>query len=314
MIIIDRREDLSQYIKNGTAMALGNFDGLHRAHMKIIQAAVDYAKSHGTKSVVYMFREHPSNFIEGLDEVKYITPNQYKEEILKTTQVDILYYESFPHMEKKSPIEFLNYLAEQFRVKYISAGFNFTFGYHASGNEQFLREQGSKMGIDVDIIPRESYHGEVISSSRIRELIREGNVFLASRFLGRPYFVLGVVEHGRKLGTNLTFPTINSHVNEIALLPKNGVYITRTFIDGILHKSITNIGIKPTIGGEDLTVETYIIDFKGDLYGRNIKIDFLDRIRDERKFDSLEALKEQISKDVKTAAAYEHDQAAETLM
>ena len=314
MIIIDSLEKLSHYIKSGTAIALGNFDGLHRAHMKIIQSAVDYAKAHGIKSIVYMFREHPSNFIEGCTEVKYITPNLYKEEILKATDVDILFYDSFPQMEKKSPEEFLDYLSHDFKVKFISAGFNFTFGYHASGSEAYLRSRCAELGIETDIIQREAYHGEVISSSRIRELIREGNVFLASRFLGRPYFVLGVVEHGRKLGTNLTFPTINSHVNEIALLPKNGVYITRTFIDGVLHKSITNIGIKPTIGGEDLTVETYIIDYKGDLYGRNIKIDFLDRIRDERKFDSLEALKEQISRDVKTAAEYEHDQAAENLM
>lgn len=310
MIIIDSLKELSEYTKNGTAIALGNFDGLHRAHMKIIQSAVDYAKSHEMKSIVYMFREHPSNFIKGYSEVKYITPNLYKEEILKNTNVDIVFYDSFPQMEKKSPEEFLDYLTNYFKVKFISAGFNFTFGYRATGNETFLRNRCAQLGIETNIIRREAYQGEVISSSKIRELIREGNVFLASRLLGRPYFVLGVVEHGRKLGTNLTFPTINSHVNEIALLPKNGVYITRTFIDGVLHKSITNIGIKPTIGGEDLTVETYIIDYKGDLYGRNIKIDFLNRIRDEKKFGSLEALKDQIAKDVKIAAEYVHDQAA----
>jgi len=292
-------------IKTATAIALGNFDGLHIAHMEVINAAIEFAKAHELTSMVYTFLEHPKNVTDKAGQVRYITPIRQKEAILEKTGLDVLYLDSFTQeLMKMSPEAFLTYLKETFGAKFLSVGYNYTFGYMAGGDVAFLKEWCADNGIELFVAKPVYLEGKLVSSSRIRKAIATGHVGLAARMLGRPYFVSGRVEHGKKLGSTLGFPTINTHVSECSVLPKFGVYVTHTFIDEVLHKSITNIGIKPTIGTNELTIETYIIDFDGDLYGKNIRVDFLDFLRAEKKFASYDALKAQITSDVETARAY----------
>jgi riboflavin kinase/FMN adenylyltransferase len=306
MRTIRRKESEKDSIGVNTAIALGNFDGLHIAHMEVISAVIDYAKAHDLTSMVYTFSEHPKNVTDRTGEVRYITPTQQKEAVLKKTGLDILYLDIFtPELMKMTPEAFLVYLKEALGAKFLSVGYNYTFGYKASGDVAFLEKWCSANDVELYVAKPVYLEGKPVSSSRIRKSISVGNVELAVRMLGRPYFVSGCVEHGRKLGTSLGFPTVNTKVNECSVLPKFGVYVTHTFIDGVMHKSITNIGIKPTIGTNELTIETYIIDFEGDLYGKDIRVDFLVFLRDEKKFASYEALSEQIASDVETARAYE---------
>ncbi len=282
-------------IYEDTLIILGNFDGLHIGHIRVIENGLKYAKEHSLKSGVFMFENHTRN-------AKLITPNELKFEILENIAPDFLYIEKFDEiLMKKSPEEFVQMLIKKFGIKAVCIGYDYHFGYMAQGDANTMYELGKKYNFDVIVTEKIALDDITVSSTYIRDLIKMGDVKGASRFLGR-YFVLeGKVEEGLHNGTKLGFPTANISINEFALLPKNGVYAGYTTINKRKYKSVINVGNNPTFDAKKITVESHIIDFDEDIYGKDATVSFVEHIRDDIKFNSLDELVKQISHDKEMA-------------
>ena len=212
--------------------------------------------------------------------------------------VDLIYFEEFnEEYMKLTPEGFIKYLCEKFKVKGIVVGFNYRFGYKNIGNIEMLKELSTKYGYELYVMEPYNYENEVISSTRIRDALLNGNVDKAMKMLNRPYIIKGKVVHGKKLGRTIGFPTANLDYSKEALIPRKGVYYTNVQWQGKIYKGITSVGNNPTVNGDKLTIETYILDFNNDLYGHNIKVYFIKKIRDEKKFNSIDDLVIQLKKD-----------------
>ncbi|MBR5309309.1 MAG: bifunctional riboflavin kinase/FAD synthetase [Clostridia bacterium] len=291
-----------------SCVALGNFDGVHTGHKKIISAAVAYARESGLSSCVYTFDSHPTLTLGNAKPI--ITDNSEKAEIIRKLGCDALYYECFESVRELSPKEFCHrILKDKLNAECVFCGENHRFGYKGSGTVEDLKRELAPLGIGVSVIPYATYEGEIISSSKIRTLIEDGNIKVATELLGQRYSVSGTVMHGKKLGRTLGFPTLNIPVGIGRVTPKFGVYVTECLLDGVIYKGVSNIGIRPTTDSETensrlVNCETYLMGFSGDAYGKEITVYFNDFIRPEMKFDSVEALKERISEDVLTAKEY----------
>ena len=289
-----------------TATALGNFDGVHLGHQALISEAVKQAKEKGLKSAVFTFSNHPKNVISGTNMVKNIIYNDEKEDILEAMGVDYLfsldYTKEFGSMEPKEFTAEL--LVKHFRVKHVVCGFNYRYGYGAKGDSQTLIEQGCIQGFDVSVMDAVSLEGSVVSSTLIRGLITQGEMEECGRYLGRNYSIGGTVIEGNHIGRTIGFPTCNITVDETMVSPASGVYVTRCRVDGQVYPAITNVGSKPTIGLYHKNVETHLLDVKVDLYGKEIRVEFLKKLRDERKFENIEALTEEIQRNCDTAREY----------
>ncbi|MBP3361129.1 MAG: bifunctional riboflavin kinase/FAD synthetase [Clostridia bacterium] len=278
-----------------TVVALGTFDGLHRAHMKIIKAAERYAVKAGLKWGVMLFDIIPANAV-GARKAGLLMTNDEKKEIL--SGADFFYTESFDSdFYGKSPEEFINYLKCTLHASAVSVGYNYRFGNNAAGDVRLLEELCKNAGIKVLVTEKTELDGQVVSSTVIRELVAEGRVDEASEFLGRNFFITGDVESGLQNGRKMGIPTANIHA-EGRLLPKSGVYSGYCTFDGIRRKAIINVGSNPTFGGSSVTIEGHILDFDGDIYGKGIKAEFVRRLRDEQKFKSSEELAARIKKDI----------------
>ncbi|MBQ2270329.1 MAG: riboflavin biosynthesis protein RibF, partial [Firmicutes bacterium] len=204
-----------------------------------------------------------------------------------------------------SPQEFTaELLVKHFRVKHVVCGFNYRYGYKAQGDSQTLIEQGCILGFDVSVMDAVSLEGSVVSSTLIRGLIAQGEMEECSRYLGRNYSIGGTVIEGNHIGRTIGFPTCNITVDETMVAPASGVYVTCCRVDGQTYPAITNVGSKPTIGLYHKNVETHLLDVKVDLYGKDIRVEFLKKLRDERKFDNIEALTEEIRRNCDTAREY----------
>ncbi len=289
------------------AVALGNFDGIHRGHRELIDTAVREAGRKGIRSAVFTFSEHPRNVMAGRTVVRNIIYDDEKIRLLKKAGVDYLF--SLPFDEKmrtQSPEAFVReLLIDRFHVSTAICGFNFSYGHKAAGTAETLQAAGREHGFDVVVIPSVAdEEGEVISSTLIRQCIMEGDIRKATALLGRSYTLRGTVIHGQKLGRAIGFPTCNITVDETMVTPANGVYITNCYIDGIRHCSITNVGNKPTVGRFEKNIETNILNFNEDVYGKIIVVEFIEQIRTEKKFSGLEELKAQIREDIRTASAF----------
>lgn len=283
-------------IKDKTTVALGIFDGVHKAHTALIKKAVETAEKEGFLSVVFTFSQSPKN------NAGYITKNSLKEKYINNLNPDyLLVQEMNKEFMSLSPEEFIKTLKEKFNVSKVFVGENFTFGKNKAGNTKLLELLGEKYGFSVCSEELKKEDGEVISSSVVRDCLKSGDVEKAEKILGRKYEISGITETGNKLGRTINFPTANIYPDENMLIPKYGVYKTATFISGKEYKSITNVGVKPTVEKNRLSIETHILDFKGDLYGKEIYVKFEKFIRPETKFESLEELKKQISKDIEKA-------------
>ncbi|MBQ2271299.1 MAG: bifunctional riboflavin kinase/FAD synthetase, partial [Firmicutes bacterium] len=292
-------------IKNieATATALGNFDGVHLGHQELIREAVKQAREKGLKSAVFTFSNHPKNVISGTNMVKNIIYNDEKEEILESMGVDYLFSLDYTkEFGSLSPQEFTaELLVKHFRVKHVVCGFNYRYGYKAQGDSQTLIQQGCILGFDVSVMDAVSLEGSVVSSTLIRGLIAQGEMEECSRYLGRNYSIGGTVIEGNHIGRTIGFPTCNITVDETMVVPASGVYVTCCRVDGQTYPAITNVGSKPTIGLYHKNVETHLLDVKVDLYGKDIRVEFLKKLRDERKFDNIEALTEEIRRNCDTA-------------
>ncbi len=293
-------EKLNRFLEEGTYsyVALGSFDGLHSGHLSLVNKIIELANENKGRSIVYTFKNHPRTLIKGATPPKLLMDNESKEEILEALGVDLIYFEEFnEEYMKLTPEGFIKYLCEKFKVKGIVVGFNYRFGYKNIGNIEMLKELSTKYGYELYVMEPCNYEDEVISSSRIRNELLNGNINKAMKMLNRPYFIKGKVVHGKKLGRTIGFPTANLDYSKEALIPRKGVYYTNVQWQGKIYKGITSVGNNPTVNGDKLTIETYILDFNNDLYGHNIKVYFIKKIRDEKKFNSIDDLVIQLKKD-----------------
>lgn len=291
-------------IEEETCIALGTFDGVHTGHRRIIDGVVKSAKEKGMKSAVLTFDKHPLTILRPKEEVKLIIDNSVKAEIISRLGVDYLIFinfdEEFAKVEARA---FIDALITNFNAKVLACGYNYNFGFKGMGNVELLRELEKKLFYKLSVMERVTYHNHIVSSSDIRNKIQAGKIPDANTLLGYKLFYKGIVETGNKLGRHLGFPTANIEIIQNSCL-KNGVYITNTYIEGNSYQSVSNVGFKPTIGEHKRNIETYILDFEDNLYGKEIKVEFLEFIRDEKKFDSIEELKKRVHRDISTATEY----------
>ncbi len=287
----------SDFSLNASIVTIGNFDGVHIGHQKIINLAKESAEKSQLPLVVVSFDPHPGKVLYPGKAPKLIKTRKQKRDLLRKMGVDYFYVINFtPSFAKKSPEDFVNeVLIDSLGAREIYVGFNFAFGLNRSGNVDFLKKQGEKKGFKVFPVPPVKVDGEIVSSSAIRKLLEEGNVRKANRFLGRYYYLEGIVIHGQQIGRKIGFPTANI-ITENELVPRLGVYASYTRLNGHELPSITNIGYKPTFGSEKIIVETHIFDFNREIYGELIEVKFVDFIRPEKKFDSVESLVSEIKK------------------
>ncbi|WP_265443528.1 bifunctional riboflavin kinase/FAD synthetase [Acetivibrio straminisolvens] len=306
MKVIYGAESNYNFIKP-TGVGLGNFDGLHIGHMALIDKLIKESELNSLDSVVYTFSKHPENIIRKELFTPLITSTHKKVELLEKTRLNYLYFEKFDeNFSRMQPEEFVkDILVGKFNMRLAVAGFNYRFGYRGQGDTGLLHKMGNELGFKVIVIEPIMLEEEVVSSTRIRSYILEGDMDRVFAFLGRHYSVAGKVEKGRRVGNTIGFPTANIYPEEYLVLPSNGVYITKTLIDGKMHPSISNIGNNPTFGGLDkISVETYILDFEKSIYGKEIEVFFISKLRGEIKFDSVKELTDQIEKDIEIAKKY----------
>lgn len=283
-----------------SVVALGFFDGVHIAHQKIISRAVNYAKENNLSPLALTFDDSPLKLLSDKS-VSYITTNLQKKEIINSLGADVHFLPLNEDLLNMSPEEFIKeILVEKFNIKYAVCGYNYRFGKNGSGDTNMLISLGKQFGFNVEVCDCVESGGESISSSRIRKLISDGNIKEANLLLGRNFYVSGTVCEGKHLGRTIGFPTANVFFNDDVIIPKNGVYKTIAVVGEKSFTAITNTGINPTVGGEKLRTETYIPSLYENLYGKEIRIEFVDFIRPEIKFESIEHLKNQISKDIKS--------------
>ncbi len=275
-------------VSQKTAVAIGLFDGVHVGHQALLRA-----QNPQYVSLVFTFDTKPNHL-----RFKNILSLQEKEAVFAQCGVELFYLQPFTDMVKQMEREaFLDLLIEQFGMAQLVVGEDFHFGKGARGNVAYLREMQSVKGFTLTVVPAVLMQEHRVSSTRIRKLLEHGKVREAADCMGRMYFVRGRVTQGNRIGRTIGFPTANLSAEK--LLPKFGVYATLVEFDGTLYKGMTNVGKKPTIEGErNATVETHLLDFDGDLYGKEITVWFVQWIREERKFDGLAALKEQIARDM----------------
>jgi len=293
---------------NKRVMALGFFDGIHIGHAALIQKAKEMARRQGAVPSVLTFDQHPDTFVRGEPVPLINSPFDRKDIIGRLFGVHEVVFIHFDERVMRMHWEaFLERVVSDFNVTGFVAGHDFTFGYKGEGNVDCLVKKSRELGIECEIIPKVELEGITVSSTYIRELIAAGDIERANLFLGHPHVLTDKVCHGHKLGSSMGFPTINMRFTEGVIVPPYGVYATKVHIQGEkrMRLAVTNIGVRPTLGGSTkVSAESYILDYTGNLYGKQVRVEFYKMLRPERKFESIEALKAQIKKDIETARAY----------
>lgn len=286
-------------------LTIGNYDGLHLGHRRIIERIKLKAREQKGTSMLMTFHPHPLTILKPEKFVGLITPLHVKRRLIEEAGIDVLFIIPFTdEFHLISPESFVDsLLMEKLGIKGLIVGYDFRFGKGGKGNVEYLASKSTEYGFFFEIQAAITLDGEKVGSNRIRKIIQDGDVGKARAQLGRPYMIEGTVIKGDGRGRTIGFPTINLK-SDFPLIPKRGVYISMVEIDGKKFSSVTNIGYNPTFDGQGLTIETYILDFSQDLYGREIVLYFLNRIRDEVKFSSVDELKGNIWKDVETAREY----------
>ncbi|MGO8791070.1 MAG: bifunctional riboflavin kinase/FAD synthetase [Terriglobia bacterium] len=281
-----------------SVVTIGNFDGVHLAHQTLLRRVVEVARPQGARATAVTFEPHPIKVLAPDHAPKLLTPLQRKVELVAATGIDLLVVLPFTReLARHTPLEFVRrVLVDPLHASSVHVGPNFRFGYRQSGDTEILEELGKQEGFRVEVVPLLYMRGDRVSSTRIRELLTEGLVHKANRLLGRPFSSRGPIVAGMGVGRKHTVPTLNLAPIE-EQLPKVGVYVTHTLLAGVPHDSVTNVGFKPTFGNHRLTVETFLLDFKGQIDETDMEIEFLYRLRDEMKFQNPAILKVQIQED-----------------
>jgi riboflavin kinase/FMN adenylyltransferase len=290
-------------------VSVGNFDGVHRAHAHVLGEIVRRSRQRESKPVAVIFEPHPARILRPDSGLKLLTPLPEKLRLLEATGIDAVLILPFGRdLSLMTPRQFAErILKKKLHATEVHEGYNFRFGHKAAGDVKVLAQLGQEMGFAVEVYPEQTLRGEPVSSSHIRKLVGEGRVSRARHLLARPFCILGAPGRGRGLGSKYTVPTINLARYE-ELVPKDGVYITCTRVDAENFDSVTNVGNRPTFGVDSFAIETHLLNFHPiDLTPESeVEICFLNRVRDEIKFPSVEALREQIGRDVTKAQRYFH--------
>ena len=294
----------TEQIKTPTAIALGNFDGIHQGHRRVLRSIIE-SSSGGDRvySSVVSFTPHPREFFTG-QKLQLLTPVEEKAELLAELGMEQLVLLPFDqNLASLSPQQFVKQvLVEQLQTTFVSVGTDFRFGYQREGTGTDLQKIAAEYGIEVRLNSlhkcRDNQNREVrVSSSLIRQALTKGDIKTANFMLNRPYSLGGKVVTGKQLGRTIGFPTANLELPEAKFLPRFGVYAVEVLLDNATHKGVMNIGCRPTVAGEFPTIEVHLLNWSGDLYDRHLKVNLIEFLRPEQKFESVEALKEQIAKD-----------------
>ncbi len=293
--------DPKETIKEATSATIGIFDGVHLGHKTIIRLVREEAARRSCSSCVVTFFPHPQKVLRGID-MPLIVPLEERFRLLEKEGVDMAVCFNFTKaFSKISAKDFVkNYLVEKLNIKTILVGPDLFFGRNREGDVKLLKSMGKSFDFETETVRPVYFEDELISSTAIREFIEDGNVRKAANFLGDCFSIEGNVKEGERRGRELGFPTANLDT-DWELLPKNGVYVTWAEFNAKKHKSITNVGTRPTFGKNELLVETHIIDVRDNIYGKKIRVSFIDRLRDEQRFANVESLIAQISTDVENA-------------
>lgn len=282
-----------------TAIALGNFDGVHIGHQQLIKKVINISKTKGLKSSVLLFKNHTRTLVDSKGPL-LLSSYEQKNKLIEDLGIDLIYTTPFnDDVRKLSPEEFfVNILIKKLNVKTVVVGIDYRFGYKASGDSELLLDLGERYGVEVIIFKPIYFEGSVISSTRIRECLIRGDVKKATNMLGRNYSIIGDVVKGKEIGHKLGFPTANLKPNINYVIPKNGVYSTETIVENKRYLSATSVGYNPTFMENQIKIESHIIDFNNTIYNMTIELIFVDYLREEIKFNNIELLKKQILEDI----------------
>ncbi len=298
-------EKVADFNKNkATIITIGTFDGVHLGHQKILKQLTNEAKKSNLKSLVLTFFPHPRMVLQKESDIKLINTIAEKQALCSDMDIDYLVIQPFNKaFSRYTALEFVrDILVEQLHMKKLIIGYDHQFGKNREGGIEELQEFGLMFDFEVIEIDKQELNTVAVSSTKVRNALREGNITLANSYLGHSYTITGPVVSGRKLGRTIHFPTANIHVPELyKLIPKDGVYIVKSVIDSHMYYGMLNIGNRPTVGGTHRTIEVHFFDFDKDIYYKTIQIQLLKRLRDEYKFDGIEALVKQLQKDKKEA-------------
>jgi len=286
-------------------ITLGKFDGVHRGHRKLIRRVVEIAREHDWQTAVFTFAVSPQVCM-GARAPRMLMTNEERRDIIRDLDVDLLFECRFTkEMRDMEPEAFVRtLLLEKLHVQAVVMGDDFHFGKDRKGDAAVMEQLGRKYNFIVEVLPKEMDGSREISSTYIREELSQGHMEKIADLMGHPYFITGDIVHGRKLGHSLGFPTINQIPAPEKMTPPYGVYYSRTFVAGKVYQGISNIGVKPTVGGTATGLETYLFDCSLDLYGQRAKVELLSFRRPEQKFASIEELKLQMDRDIQAADIY----------
>ena len=301
-IIYNNLNDLKTPFKN-PVLTIGNFDGVHRGHLALFDKVKEIAHNIDGQSVVMTFDPHPIKVMKPGFHPPLITPTEQKLKLIQAAGIDIILCVPFTKEFASIPPEdfVTDILLGKIGIREIVVGYDYSFGYKRQGTIDLLKTMGERYGFKVHVIRQISVDGCIVSSTAIRKLVQEGDLDGAKKLLNRDYQVCGVVVKGKNRGARLLgYPTANLKLVD-ELVPKFGVYAVRVVIDGKEYNGLTNIGYNPTFGNNAFSVETHVLDFSGDLLGKTITVKFIKRLRDEKTFNSIEELAEQIGKDIVVA-------------
>lgn len=285
-------------------LTIGSFDGVHRGHQEIVKRLAAGAHARGVPAVVLTFHPHPSSVLGKRKDAFYLSTPEERAELLGALGADLVITHPFNlQVASMTALQFMNSLNTHLNIRELWVGYDFALGKGREGNVERLRQIGEDLGYSLDVIPPIEVDGEVVSSSKIRVYIANGEMDLAARLLGRPYRIEGVVVPGNGRGKTIGVPTANLQVWSELALPKAGVYACQAVVDEKSYQAVTNVGVRPTFEmGEVATrVEAHILDYDANLYGKRIQLDFLYHLRDEQRFPDVQALVTQIRQDIQQA-------------
>jgi riboflavin kinase/FMN adenylyltransferase len=298
-------QELAQFSpQKETLLTIGVFDGLHLGHKFLISKLVDLAHKQNFLSGVVTFRQHPRELLSPKTKLLYLCSVAEREQLLKNEGVDIVAALSFnQELAKLSAHDFVGFLIKYLKMRGLVIGPDFALGRNREGNAEALRALGEEMDFSVTVVAPKKINGEVASSTAIRQALADGDMEKVTRLLGRPFSLRGKVTRGEHRGTGMGFPTVNLSINAKMAIPPDGVYATRAYINEQEFQAMTNIGKRPTFGdSNERTIESYVLNYNQYIYGEDVKIEIIQRLREEKRFNSIEELKKQIAEDVKRGA------------
>jgi riboflavin kinase/FMN adenylyltransferase len=304
-MITDIERELARHTPNRpTLLTIGVFDGVHLGHQHLLRHLVTRAHEKGCQAGVVTFKTHPEKVLKRRDTIPWITTLQERVRLLKAAGINMVAPVTFTRgLANLTAREFVLLLKKHLKMCDLVLGPDFALGKHRQGDPDYLRKLGEELDFRVEVVKPARLGDEVISSSAVRKLLADGDINKVNVMLGRHFSLEGRVVLGDRRGRTLGFPTANTRVQPEQAMPKDGIYATIAYRDDRPLPSVTNIGVRPTFDGAKRLVETYIMGYDDDLYGKKLKIDLVARLRDEMKFNSAEELKEQMGRDVEKARA-----------